>query len=135
MRLKALVTVETALIMPLVLVVIFFILSMGFYQHDVAVLIEQSYASARYQNIYESKNLPSSNEISKSCMAAVNISRGIEDNLIKTSVASKGNIRFLFLNKVLAINERQNYVKCYAPEMIRLINMGTQIKDVITDGK
>jgi len=130
LRLKASVTIETALVMPMVLLVIFFILSIGFIEHDKAVFTEQSVIIAREISLF-GKEQVLNNSINSLCMTAESISVEPVINSTKTSVSIKGAAKVLLFNKIIRLGEKQDYVNCYAPSMIRFLNVGMHIKEYL----
>lgn len=128
MRLKASVTVETAMIMPIVLLVIFFLLSISFLEHDKAVFSEQAFVESRSQ-VKMSEGM---GDVSELCMSAKNVALISENNLTYVRSIITANTPIYLLNKRLITERQQSYVKCYAPDLIRLIRIGNKIKDSIS---
>lgn len=127
-------TVEMAMIMPLMLLVIFFLISIGFYEHDKAVLTEQSLIMARNDSMYE-EDMNMDDNIRAMCITSEEIDIWTEETIVKSTVISEGLVRMLLSGNKLKINSRQSYVKNYAPDLIRLINVGRSIKETIIDRK
>lgn len=118
--------------MPVVLLVIFFLIGIGFYEHDKAVITEQSLIMARSKSLY-GEDMNMDDNIRAMCIAAESIDIWTEETIVKSAVISEGLVRMLLPGKSLNINSRQSYVNCYAPDLIRLINIGRSIKDTIID--
>lgn len=133
MRLRASVTVETTLIMPFVLLVIFLIISIGFYEQDTSAIIESSFNLVRNKSLYKYNGEENQTATKETCMIAENINMSQSEELTKNVVNAEGVINVYFMNKVLNINEKQSYLRCYGPDLIRLVNVGVSIKDSITN--
>lgn len=132
--LKASITVEMALIMPIVLMVVFFIISVGFYEHDKAVFVEQSFLTARNKCMYgEERDM--GNNIKKTCMAAKGVDVRTEESILSAGAVSEGSMRMLLFRRALRLSDRESYVKCYAPDTIRMIYAAKNIKESIMDRK
>lgn len=114
--------------MPLVLLVIFLLIGIGFYEHDKAVLTEQTFLTARNMCMY-GKEENMYDDIKKFCLAAKGIDVRTEESLIKAAAVSEGTVRMLLFTKALSLRSKENYTKCYVPDMIRMINAGMGIKE------
>ena len=132
--LKASATVETTMIMPLVLLVIFFLISVGFYEHDKAVFSEQSFLTSRSISMY-GEDGDMKDKLMAMCLAAKGIDINSEENMIRTSTVSEGTVRMIMFGKALKLMSEEHYVKCYAPDLIRTIRVGENIKDSIIERK
>lgn len=123
------------MIMPMVLTVIVFVLCLGFYEHDTAVFIEKSFYAARGQSMYGTGYLLKQDDLKGNSLAAVNISLNNKEQLTECVSESKANVKMFLLGNVLQVHSNQEYAKCYAPSLIRLVNAGLNIKDAVINRK
>lgn len=118
------------MVMSVVLLTIFFLLSVGFYEHDKAVITEQTFLMARSKCMYGEENV-SVEKIKALCITSDGVDIWTEDGLVSSKVLSEASARMLLMRSRLSIKDEESYVKCYAPDVLRLMRLGQGIRDSI----
>ena len=133
MRWKAGFTIEAALLLPMVLCVIFFVIFFGFYEHDKAVIAEKTFRCVRESAFGRAEASACLTQMRQECVSAGNIQMQTDTGSITWTAESSGTIRFPFLNQTMVIREKFSCTGCYAPEMIRKALGLMEIKNTVTE--
>lgn len=133
MRWKASFTIEAALLLPAVLCVIFFLIFLGFYEHDKAVIAEKTFLCVRERAFGRAEDDACLTQMQQECVSAKAIQMQTDAGSITWTAETKGNIRFPFLNRRMEIQEKFSSIGCYAPEMIRKALGLIEIKNTVTE--
>lgn len=128
-------TVETAMIMPMVFLVIAFVVCLGLYEYDTSVFIEKSFFASRRQSMYGSEFELKKEQLSESSILANNAIIKNQQNMTAYISEANADVKLMIFDNILKIYAKQGFAKCYAPAMIRMVNIGLNVKDTILEGK
>ena len=133
MRWKASFTIEAVLLLPEVLCVIFFLIFLGFYEHDRAVIAEKTFRCVRERTFGRTEDDACLTQMQQECVSAKAIQMQTNAGSITWTAETKGSIRFPFLHQTMVIREKFSGTGCYAPEMIRKALGLIEIKNTVTE--